>query len=705
MSMPTISDKTRNSMNASFTEAEFKTALFNMKNNKSPGPDGFTAEFYKSFWKDLCPFLIRSFMHGKNVKNLSNSQKEGVISLLPKGNKPRNYIKNWRPISLLNVSYKILSSCIANRIKLALNEIIATDQKGFVKGRFIGDNIRLLIDLLSYVDNEDLPGILLVADFEKAFDTLYRNFIWNTLDSFDFGSSLIDWCKLLYNDTRSSVLVNGYMSPYFKINRGCRQGDPLSPYLFILSIEVLCIAIRNNDMIKGIRVNDTHLKLSLYADDAIFFLDGSEQSLLKCMNVVQRFSSFSGLNLNVSKSSLIWIGSKKNCGEKLCDNIPFLWNDGSSFEYLGIQFSLDINKMITVNYDKVLKSINNLVDNWSRRNLTVLGKVVVVKTILLSKITYVASVLPNPCLSTITSLNSIFYKFLWGGHDRIKRKQMIQNYKNGGVKMIDIFSYIKSLKLKWIQRILTSNDNWVKLFYFNFRKLFSCNSLFEIDINCLGNLVENYNNLFWKEALMSFVEFLSINKYNYDEDADHYSICYNDMFKIGNRTFFNSQMYAAGFRCVSDLLDDNGNFYTWDMLHRRCKINIDFLTYYGIIQCIRNALKLNNDNISKSYKPYLPYSASLIIKSCYDKHFFYDSLSKNLNYDPLSRTKWNAELGVNFDVSEWGEICKRPFKITKETKLQWFQFRLINRILSCNKYLFKINKRDNDLCCFCNTET
>ena len=131
-----------------------------MQNNKSPGSTGFTTEFFNFFWKDLGLFIVRSLNYGFEIGELSSTQKEGIITCIPKGDKSRKFIKNWRPISLLNVSYKIASGCIANRIKKLLPFIIDLDQSGFLSGRFTGDNIRLIYDILSYSNKENKKGLM-----------------------------------------------------------------------------------------------------------------------------------------------------------------------------------------------------------------------------------------------------------------------------------------------------------------------------------------------------------------------------------------------------------------------------------------------------------------------------------------------------------------------------------------------------------------
>ena len=156
---------------------ELSKSLKNMKNEKSPGLDGFTVEFYKFFWLDLKHFILRSLNYGYRNGSLSITQKQGIITCLPKPNKSRHYLKNWRPISLLNVVYKLASSVIANRLKTTLDKVILQDQKGFISGRFIGENVRLMYDILFETKNQDIPGMVLSIDFEKAFDTVSWKFI------------------------------------------------------------------------------------------------------------------------------------------------------------------------------------------------------------------------------------------------------------------------------------------------------------------------------------------------------------------------------------------------------------------------------------------------------------------------------------------------------------------------------------------------
>jgi hypothetical protein len=179
-----VSENMKNLLEIEITKHELLEALTSFKNDKSPGTDGFTAEFLKKFWLDIGPYVFNSFKCSLDSGKLSKSQTQGIISVLPKGQKPKEYLKNWRPISLLNTTYKLLSSVLANRMKPILCEIIHENQKDFLAGRFIGENSRHLYDIIQYCNESNIPGLILLLDFEKAFDSVSWKFIFKVLTFF-----------------------------------------------------------------------------------------------------------------------------------------------------------------------------------------------------------------------------------------------------------------------------------------------------------------------------------------------------------------------------------------------------------------------------------------------------------------------------------------------------------------------------------------
>ena len=192
------------------------------------------------------------------------------------------FLDNWRSISLLNTDVKILSKILAFRIKKILPNVIHHNQSAYVEGRYIGETIRKIYDIMEFTKNEGISGILAFLDFEKAFDSIEWNFISRCLEVFGFGADFRKWVSILYTDVSSCVSNNGLHSDFFNLERGVRQGDPLSPYIFITAVELLAIAIRTNDNIRGINLGDCEIKLLQYADDTTGILkdDASLKALL-----------------------------------------------------------------------------------------------------------------------------------------------------------------------------------------------------------------------------------------------------------------------------------------------------------------------------------------------------------------------------------------------------------------------------------------
>ena len=306
VNVPKLKDEEKQKCEGLISKLECLNALKTMKHNKTPGNDGLTVEFYKKFWDLISNLLVDCFNEPYEKGELSNSQTQAVITLLDKGS-DRTQLKNWRPLSLLNVDYKIVSKVVATRIKQTLSQLINTDQAGYIKNRNIADCVRTIADVMFYTKQENIGGILMAVDFEKAFDSLNWKFLELTLKKFNFGPSLIQWIRTFYCNPVSCIMNKGFTSNYFQIKRGVRQGDPLSPYLFILVAEILASLIRQNKNIKGINLGGKHIKVQQYADDTNALLK-DVASAKAFLNTVENFGTFSGLKLNREKTKGMWIG-------------------------------------------------------------------------------------------------------------------------------------------------------------------------------------------------------------------------------------------------------------------------------------------------------------------------------------------------------------------------------------------------------------
>lgn len=267
---------------------EVSTAIECLKNNRSPGVDGLTAEFFKAYADQLAPFLLAMFIESIGKETLPPTLKQGLISLIPKPQKDHLLIDNWRPICLLNNDYKLFVLIFANRIKAVLDPIIDEVQSGFMKNRHISNNIRLVLDLIdySYLCSDD--GFILFLDFCKAFDTVEHNFIFRSLEKFGFGDFFCKAIRTMYMNGNSSIKLHSGTSPRFQLKRGIRQGCPISPYLFLLCTQLLNIYVKSG-VIKGISIADKEIIISQLADDTTLFLKDATQ-VPNAINVIQAFS-------------------------------------------------------------------------------------------------------------------------------------------------------------------------------------------------------------------------------------------------------------------------------------------------------------------------------------------------------------------------------------------------------------------------------
>ena len=241
-------------------------------------------------------------------------------------------------------------------------------------------------------------------------------------------------------------------SNFFSLERGVRKGDPLSPYLFIIAVERLAIAIRQNPGIKGISIGKEEKKLLQYADDTTAVLSDTNSAKI-LFDLLNSFGSISGLKINYTKTEGMCIGSSKNNNEK-----PFgiKWSD-EPVKALGVQFTYDQQLLKEKNFIERLDSIKKLINIWSSRNLSVYGKIAIIRSFLIPKFVFICSMLPKP-KEVVKQLNQMIFKFLWNGTDKVTRVSKINEYWEGGLKIIDLESMVKSSRLAWLERTFNNDD-------------------------------------------------------------------------------------------------------------------------------------------------------------------------------------------------------------------------------------------------------
>ena len=199
-----ISHDTKNTLKSELSLSELKSALNKMAHGRTPGVDGFPAEFIKKFSTKLLPILLKVAKYSFEVVTMSPSQQKAIIILVHKNGEKAD-ITNWRPISLLCADYKIIAKALANRLQIALNQIIHSDQTFGIFGMSIMNSIWLVRDLIDYSNEVREPGILVSLDFEKAFDRVNHDFLFRTLDKFGFGPNFPNWIKTINSNSKSYI--------------------------------------------------------------------------------------------------------------------------------------------------------------------------------------------------------------------------------------------------------------------------------------------------------------------------------------------------------------------------------------------------------------------------------------------------------------------------------------------------------------------
>ena len=447
------------------TLEECTTALNSFSNNKSPGVDGLTYEFYKTFWDCIGPDLVTVINDSFNNGQLSLSQRTGVISLLyKKGDKLET--KNWRPITLLCSDYKILAKVLTGRLAKVISFVTSPCQTCGVPGRFSGEVVRLIQNGLDYANSVNLGGALLSLDQEKAFDRVDWNFVHQVLSNMNFGPSFRKWIKLLYNNIYSRVLINGALGGPFSVSRGVRQGCPLSPLLYILAAEPLSRAIQASPDITGFPLpNGEHVKILQYADDTTCFVM-DDPSLLALIKLFDRYATATGAKLNLDKTEGLLFGPWRPR-----TNLPITlkWTSDSLI-ILGCRVGNDT----LPDWDTLITKFKGKITSWGNRSLSLQGRALLANTLGLSVFWYQGTIFDVP-KTVIHTINKILFPFLWNkSKEPIARSSAVAPRLRGGLGIVHVGSKISSLRAIWLRRLLLSRYTipWPAFFSYHVCQVF-----------------------------------------------------------------------------------------------------------------------------------------------------------------------------------------------------------------------------------------
>ena len=695
--IPKLSPAMRELCEGELTIAECFNTLSSFQNNKTPGNDGLTVEFYKCFWKLMGSLLVNclncAYKHGE----LSSSQKQALIVLIEKKDKDRRQVKNWRPISLINVDVKIGTKAIAKRLEKVLPEIIHHSQNAYVKGRTIFDAVRTIDDIIKLTSSNNMGSLLVAIDFEKAFDSVNWNFLRHALRKFNFGPSFITWITAFYSNISSCVMNNGFITQPFKLSRGVRQGDPLSPYLFILVLETLAIHIRNDECIKGINVDGHEIKLIIFADDLTVFLKDSA-SFHCLLAKLELFGQYSGLNVNRGKTEVMKLGTPEISAEELkIDEIKKV------VKILGIHFTYDQTLSDKLNFHTIIKSIRKSINSWNWRGLTLLGKIQIIKSFAIPKILYRLS-LVSTNKTFVKEVNQVLYNFVWKGKDKVKRLALINSVENGGLNMPHIESLIDTQRIVCIKKYLGDSPcSW---------KIILDHYLHKVGGSLLFHCNFEYTKLpldlpdYYRECLATWTKLTASPVSSMDEIVNQ--ILWNNKFIcIGQKSVFNRKLFSLGLHKVGDLFNE---IYIKPHTTLQNLNAVDFLFLNGLYDCLPPEWKkvMTNDPPSVLIKinhiwddVFLYSSNDALLLSELSSKKIYNILVSKISISPSAKKKFEDSYASTEQALDWKRIYSNAFRRAIDTKTREFQYKILNRILPLNDFLFKIGKSNSPLCSFC----
>uniref|UniRef100_A0A8C5PD18 Reverse transcriptase domain-containing protein n=1 Tax=Leptobrachium leishanense TaxID=445787 RepID=A0A8C5PD18_9ANUR len=445
------------------TIEEITLALKTSKNGKTPGPDGFPGEYFKEFAPVLNSHLVAALHAIREGAELPDSALMAHISVLPKPGRDPLLCDSYRPISLINADVKLLAKVLATRLQSHLPHLVGSDQVGFIPGRMARDATTRALAAIRVARGSATPLLLLSTDAEKAFDKVDWRYMFGILDEIGVGRGFLAWIKALYRNPTARVRVNGALSHPISIKRGTRQGCPLSPLLFALSLEPLLQSIRGNPDIVGVLGKTMTHKVAAYADDLLFFVTEPQISLPAILQELTDYGTRAGLTINARKSEMLDVSLTNLQAAWVRRSCPFRWCEGR-MRYLGIWLTVDPSKLYELNFSALLASIKSDLVLWQTKYISWLGRVNVLKMSILPRILYVLQAMPMTLpLTFFATLRSVFTTFVWPrSRPRIRMDTLTLSKSGGGLALPDIRSYYYATHLTrvldWAN--LTSDQMW-----------------------------------------------------------------------------------------------------------------------------------------------------------------------------------------------------------------------------------------------------
>ncbi|CAA7021924.1 unnamed protein product [Microthlaspi erraticum] len=412
---PRISEETNRRLIQIPTPEEVNTAIFSIHPDKAPGPDGLSASFFHSNWNTIGAGITSEIQQFFITGTLPQGINATHLCLIPKKTAPKS-VADYRPIALCNVYYKIISKILTARLHPLLDGIFSENQSAFVPGRAISDNVMITHEILHFLKiskAKKRASMAIKTDMKKAYDRVEWEFIRLVLGRMGFHPKWIGWIMQCVSSVSFQIFINGSAKGHIKPTRGIRQGDPLSPYLFILCSEVLsglCQQAQVNGKLEGVRVATRCPKVNhlLCADDTMFFCKSNEKTCESLKEILGKYEEASGQKINCQKSAITFSKKTPQATKRKVMNALGIKQEGGTGKYLGLPEAFGRRKKDLFN--SVVDRIRQRALSWSSKLLSSAGKLVLLKSVLSAMPTYSMSCFKLP-VNLCKRIQSVLTRF------------------------------------------------------------------------------------------------------------------------------------------------------------------------------------------------------------------------------------------------------------------------------------------------------